>query len=56
MKVFGFKGFASNRYECLGELSSMFLNHNLTIDLFLVNQVKIHINKFEVTVHAYYIF
>ena len=49
-----FKGFVSNRYRCLGELSSMFLNRNLTIDLFFVNQVDIHVRKFVVAVHAYY--
>ena len=29
-----FKDFALNRYGCLDEFSSMFLNHNLTIDFF----------------------
>ena len=49
-----FKDFPSNRYGCLGELSSMFLNHNLTIDLFFVNQVDVRISKLEVAVYAYY--
>ena len=49
-----FKGFVSNRYGCLGELSSMFLNHNLTIGLFFLNQVDIQKNKLEVAMHVYY--
>ena len=35
-----FKGFVSNRYGCLGELSSMFVKRNLTIYPFL-NQVDV---------------
>ena len=49
-----FNDFVSNRYGCLGELSSMFRNHNPTIDLFFVNQVDIHINKLVVAVDASY--
>ena len=49
----GFRGFASNRYGCLRELSSMFLNQNPTIDLNFVNQVDIHINKLEVDIHKW---
>ena len=51
-----FKDFVANRYGCLGELSSMFVNHNLTIVFlgFFANQVDIHTNKLAVEVHAYY--
>ena len=49
-----FKGFASKRYERLSELSSMFVNHNLTIDLFFVNQVHINANNLVLIVHSTY--
>ena len=35
-----FKGFVSNRFRCMGELSSMFVNHKLTIDSFFDIQIN----------------
>ena len=49
-----FKGFRSNRFGRLGELSELFWQHKSTIEAFFDNQVDIHSNKLVLAVYSYF--
>ena len=49
-----FKGFVSNRFGRIGELSNLFLDHEKAIDAFFNNQVDEHSNKLVLAVSCYY--
>ena len=49
----GFKGFQSNRFGRMGEISSAMVAHKPLIDMFFDNQVNEHSNKLVLAVDCY---
>ena len=49
-----FKGFTSNRFGGLGELSAFFLTHKAEIDQFFEDIVDVNANKLVLAVYSFY--